>query len=76
MLVSSIALFFLLAVYISTAPLLLPTVYDTTAGRTLYKPVLWAIQKEWAGRKAVLWYCYEVCKMDLLLPLETTASQN
>jgi len=59
-----------IGVYFLSAPLILPMVYDTQFGRIVYKPVLYSLRKDWCGRDIVDWYCYNVCKMSLLIPRE------
>ena len=61
----------LAALYVLTAPMILDRTYQRDWSRWFYAPVRLAIQKDWFGRDIVHWYCYDVCRMGLLLPLET-----
>jgi len=65
----------LVGIYILTAPFILPRVAFTRVGETLYRPVLYSLEKDWWGRDIVDWYCYNVCKMDLLVLREPKAHE-
>jgi len=66
----------LLFFYVATAPFVLPVAYSSKPGRCVYKPVILAIQKDWFGRGVVFWYCYDVCHMDLLIPIEPNSEDK
>jgi hypothetical protein len=58
------------AIYVLTASMMLDRTYPSRWSNMLYAPGRLAIQKDWLGRGIVQWYCYDVCRMRLLLPLE------
>jgi hypothetical protein len=60
----------LVILYVLTAPFVLDRTYQSPWSKTFYAPVRFGIQKDWFGRGIVHWYCYDVCRMGLLLPLE------
>ena len=66
----------LLFLYALTAPFILPIAYFSKVGKFVYKPVILAIRKDWFGRDVVFWYCYDVCHMDLLIPIEPNKDEN
>ncbi|MGD1086310.1 MAG: hypothetical protein ABSA47_16360 [Verrucomicrobiota bacterium] len=73
------------ALYFLTAPFMLdvlwtrqwePNVkdsaYEKTASWNLYAPARAAITADWFGRRLYDGYCYDVCRMGLLMPMEVS----
>lgn len=60
----------LVLLYVLTAPFVLDKTYKESWPKTFYAPVIASIQNEWFGRGIAQWYCYDVCEMELMLPLE------
>jgi hypothetical protein len=72
-------------VYFLTAPFMLDTLwfrcwqpklkgraYENTVSWKIYAPARAAVTREWAGRDIYDWYCYDVCKMQILMPMESS----
>lgn len=60
----------LVLLYVLTAPFVLDKAYKESWPKIFYAPVIAAIQKDWFGRGMAQWYCYDVCEMELMFPLE------
>jgi hypothetical protein len=58
------------AVYFLTAPFVLPHVIHRPIMRAFYSPVIHSIEEHWFGCEVVRWYCFDVCHMKLLMPLQ------
>ena len=57
--------------YVLTAPFIFPTVHKTRIGHVFYRPIALSLEKKWFGRDIMWWYCYDLCHMSLLLPIES-----
>ncbi len=64
------------SVYVLSAPLFLPIADGARVGRALYAPVTYLLMKTWPGRTVFRWYCYDVCKMTLILPIEVSGNES
>jgi hypothetical protein len=71
------------ALYFLTAPFMLdilwfrswePNIkghaYETSISWKFYAPARAAVTKDWLGRGAYYFYCYNICRMGLLMPME------
>ncbi len=65
-----------LALYVLTAPFILPKVYNGKTEPLLYKPIIAALERDWFGRGFARWYFYRVCRCDLLLPIEVSKEHS
>ena len=54
----------LVALYVLTAPFVLPKVASGRAAY-LYSPFIYSLAQDWPGRRAVCWYFYDICRMNL-----------
>jgi hypothetical protein len=66
---SIFACIILIFAYLLTAPFIFPHC-NSKFSRAFYKPVAVALEKPWFGRHLYWWYCFDVCGMEVILPVE------
>jgi hypothetical protein len=87
--VSGWSFVFFVALYFLTAPFMVDVLwtkrwepnlkngaYTTTVSWKFYAPARSAIASDWFGRNLYDGYCYQVCRMKLLLPMEFSHGEN
>jgi hypothetical protein len=62
--------FLLVAIYILTAPWIMPSVIERPYLRVLYLPILHAIEDDWFGSDFFRWYCIHVCHINMFFILQ------
>ena len=71
-----LVMFVIFGLYVLTAPFVFPFVFHTRVGYMFYRPIALSLERKWFGRNVMWWYCFDVCRMKIVLPIEVDSEGN